>query len=127
MVKEIERLKRYIDNVEDENEAYKNHIAQHMMTQQESKMLQCEECLQTDNLHSVRKSNKQVGASLKSVAASYLQNDSCENVVTLEPHDFHKSINISTNQEPDPSYGGDTMTRRSHNANFVISKVSVFI
>lgn len=102
MIKEIERLRKIIENFEEENEAYKDHINTHINMENEKRENMCEECLQTDNLISARYSNKGVGASLKSTISQHRQ-DSYPNFITLEPNFMQKSVHISTARDLNPS------------------------
>lgn len=99
---EIERLKKYIDDLEDENEAYKQHIAARMNYDAMHKISKCEECLQTDNQASLRKTHKDVGISMKSSILTNDRQNSFPNLVTLEPNFGTKSIHISTAREYEP-------------------------
>jgi chromosome segregation ATPase len=120
MIKEIERLKKIIDEVEDENDAYKEHITTQVNIENERRENKCEECLQTDFLISARKSNKNVGASMRS-SISGCRQDSFPNLVTLEPNDIYKSVHISTASNCEPT--NDLQTGRSFLKNPIIVQV----
>ncbi|CAI2358837.1 unnamed protein product [Moneuplotes crassus] len=103
MIKEIERLKKIINSLEDENDAFKQHIHSQMIMENEKRQNMCEECLQTDILISARYSNKGVGQSIKSsISHNNLRQDSFPNFVTLEPILHNKSIHVSSARDLEP-------------------------
>jgi hypothetical protein len=123
MIKEIERLKKIIDDLEEENDAYKEHIAGQINYEHQKRENRCEECLQTDNIASIRKSNKEIGVSIKSSMSGGYRQDSFPNLVTLEPNFANKSVYISTARDFEPVH--ELHTRRSFFDNPIMYKVSV--
>ena len=112
---------KYIDDLEDENDAYKQHITAQMNYDTMQRNNRWEEWLQTDILASMRKSHKDVGISMKSSIITNGRQDSFPNLVTLEPNFGPKSIHISTARDFEPTH--DFQRRSFYFNDPIISKV----
>ena len=123
-IMEIERLKKYIDELEEENDAYKDHITTRMNLEAMNKLNKWEEWLQTENLASVRRSHKEIGVSMKSSIATNGRQDSFPNLVTLEPNFGLKSVHISTARDFEPVQ--DIQRRSLYFNDPIITKVRYF-